>query len=147
MCGVCLEVAWSIFSTVCVCHRLKTSQTTCWFQPCSVKGVSDTELIMQPRYSRAGRAESGAELECRRTQSTIIRSQSAASMLSSHDPSADPAADLAAAASVFHSLSTSAAFNLVQVTKHYVFSCVQHHLLEKRWNNLLMWTFSFQSQD
>ncbi len=37
-------------------------------------------------------------------------------MLSSYDPSADPAADLAATASVFHSLSTSDTFNSIQVT-------------------------------
>ncbi|KAA8585186.1 hypothetical protein FQN60_003880 [Etheostoma spectabile] len=55
------------------------------------------------------RAKSGEE--CRARQSTIIRSQSTASMPSSHDPSADSTADLP---SMFHSVSTSANFNLLQ---------------------------------
>lgn len=91
---------------VCVCvtqiHKPAKQLAGSTPQVCVCVCVLDAEPLS------LSKAKSGAE--CRATRSTIIRSQSTDSMPSSHDPSAD-------LASMLYSVSTSAAFNLIQVTE------------------------------
>lgn len=119
---------------MCVCVIDANRTDNLLIQPCSAKGVclcaSDTEPLSRAKLDGGGVEWSGVP--------TYTEHNNKITEHSSHDPSADPAADLAVTDSVFHSLSTSAAFNFIQVTKYEDFLRTQCHLL-KPCNNRLMW--------